>query len=118
LDGIDEVHDMIRWPIKWNKFYENLMFYKNIKELELNTWTTVSALNIHNFIAIKQFVANHQLSHSYAFLHDPAPINVKYQNNLTLPYKKNFPNIVAVDKNNQAELDAFIQQQKQLRGII
>lgn len=118
LDGIDEVHDMIRWPIKWDKFYENLMFYKSIKELELNTWTTVSALNIHNFIAIKQFVSSHQLLHSYAFLHDPAPINVRYENNLTLPYKKNFPNIVAVDKNNQDELDAFIQQQKQLRGII
>ena len=117
LDGIEEVHDFVRWPIKWDKFYYNLMFYKNIKEIDLNTWTTVSALNIHNIIAIKQFVANHQIKHSYAFLHSPDPINVKYQNDMTLPYKNIFPGVVAAGKNNQAELDEFIKQQKQLRDI-
>lgn len=117
LDGIEEVHDFVRWPIKWDKFYDNLMFYKNIKEIDLNTWTTVSALNLHNFIAIKQFVTKHQINHSYAFLHDPAPINVQYQNDLTLPYKNIFPGIVAIDKNNQVDLDEFIKQQKQIRGM-
>lgn len=117
LDGIDEVHDYVRWPIKWNKFYENLMYYKSIDKANLNTWTTVSALNIHNFITIKQFAANHQLAHSYAFLHSPDPINVRYENDLTLPYKNIFPGIVAVDKNNQPELDEYIKQQKQLRGM-
>lgn len=117
LDGIEEVHDFVRWPIEWNKFYANLMFYKNIEKLDLNTWTTVSALNINNFIAIKQFVANHQLAHSYAFLHGPDSLNVRYQNNLTLPYKNVFPGIVAIDRNNQEELDTFMYEQKQLRGI-
>jgi sulfatase maturation enzyme AslB (radical SAM superfamily) len=117
LDGIEEVHDYVRWPIKWNKFYENLMHYKRIPKLELNTWTTVSALNIHNFILIKRFVASHQLAHSYAFLHSPDALNVKYQNNLTLPYKTMFPKIVAVGKNNQTELDEFIKKQKELRGL-
>jgi len=118
LDGIEETHDHVRWPIKWDKFYENLMYYRSVEKLELNTWTTVSALNIHNFITIKQFVANYQLAHSYAFLHDPAPISVKFENNLTVPYKNIFPGIVAVDKNNQDELDTFVSQQNQLRGII
>lgn len=118
LDGIDEVHDYVRWPIKWNKFYENLMYYKSIDKANLNTWTTVSALNIHNFITIKQFAANHQLAHSYAFLHSPDPINVRYENDLTLPYKNIFPGIVAVDKNNQPEIDEYIKQQKQLRGML
>lgn len=117
LDGIEETHDYVRWPIKWNKFYENLMFYKSIDRLDLNTWTTVSSLNIHNFRTIKQFVANHQLNHSYAFLHSPDPINVRYENNLTLPYKNVFPGIVAVDKNNQFELDEFLKQQNEIRGI-
>ena len=117
LDGIEEVHDFVRWPIQWSKFYNNLMFYKNIKEIDLNTWTTVSALNIHNLIAIKQFVANNQIKHSYAFLHSPDPINVQYQNDLTLPYKNIFPGIVAVGKNNQTELDDFIKKQKDLRGL-
>ena len=117
LDGVEEVHDFVRWPIKWNKFYENLMFYRSLKQIDLNTWTTVSALNLHNFTAIKQFVTNHQLAHSYAFLHDPAALNVRYQNNLTLPYKNLFPGVVAVDRNNQAELDEFLDQEKAVRGL-
>lgn len=118
LDGIEEVHDLVRWPIKWDRFYENLLHYKSIKNLNLNTWTTVSALNIHNFTAIKQFTANHQIAHSYAFLHNPDPLNVRYQNNATLPYKNMFPGLVAIDKNNQEDLDAFMFKQKQLRELI
>lgn len=117
LDGIEDVHDFVRWPIKWDKFYNNLMYYKNIEGLDLNTWTTVSALNIHNFIAIKQFAAKHKINHSYAFLHNPDPINVKYKNNLTEPYSNIFPGIVAVDRDNQTELDEFIGKQKGLRGL-
>jgi sulfatase maturation enzyme AslB (radical SAM superfamily) len=117
LDGINEVHDYVRWPIKWDKFFKNLMHYKNIKNINLNTWTTVSALNIDNFVAIKQFAADHQLDHSYAFLHYPDPINVKYKNNKTLPYANIFPDIIAVDRNNQEELNEFILQQNTLRGL-
>lgn len=117
LDGIEETHDFVRWPIKWDKFYSNLMYYKQVQKLDLNTWTTISALNIHNFIAIKQFAANHKINHSYAFLHNPDPINVKYKNNRTLPYSNMFPGLVAVDQDNQTELDQFIEQQKALRHI-
>lgn len=117
LDGIQEVHDFVRWPIKWEKFYENLMYYKSMDKLDLNTWTTISALNIHNFLAIKQFTADHQLNHSYAFLHNPDPINVRYENNATVIYRNIFPGIVAVDKNNQEELDEFVSRQKLLRNL-
>lgn len=118
LDGIEEVHDFVRWPIKWDKFYSNLMYYKTIDKLNLNTWTTVSALNINNFLKIKQFTSKYQINHSYAFLHYPDPISVKYKNSLTLPYKNIFPDIVAVDKENQIELDEFIKKQKQLRNML
>jgi sulfatase maturation enzyme AslB (radical SAM superfamily) len=117
LDGIEETHDQIRWPIKWEKFYENLMHYKSIEKLDLNTWTTVSALNLNNFTAIKQFVSIHKINHSYAFLHKPEPLHVKYRNNLTIHYANLFPGIVAVDRDNQNELNQFIQHQNQLRGI-
>jgi len=117
LDGIEETHDLVRWPIKWDKFYKNLMTYKNMPGVELNTWTTVSALNIHNFVAIQHFAAENQINHSYAFLHDPDPINVKYTNTLTESYKSLFPNRVAIDCNNQIELDKFLKNQKELRGL-
>lgn len=118
LDGIEKTHDQVRWPIQWDRFYENLMYYKSVDQLDLNTWTTVSALNIHNLTDIKQFTADHRLAHSYAFLHTPDPLNVRYQNNLTMPYKSMFTGIVAVDKNNQEDLDAFMFKQKQLRGLV
>jgi sulfatase maturation enzyme AslB (radical SAM superfamily) len=117
LDGIEDVHDYVRWPINWSRFYNNLMHYKNIKGLDLNTWTTVSALNVHNFIAIKQFVDNHKINHSYAFLHNPDCLNVKYKNDRTLPYTSLFPNIVAVGKNNQNELNDYIKKQEELRCL-
>lgn len=117
LDGINEVHDYVRWPIKWDKFFNNLMTYKNMTGIELNTWTTISALNIHNFVEIQKFVDEYKLDNSYAFLHDPDPLNVKYQNNLTIPYVNLFPGKIATDKNNQSDLDNFIKTQKELRGL-
>ena len=93
------------------------MTYKQMPGIELNTWTTVSALNIHNFVAIKQFTSNNQINHSYAFLHNPDPINVRYENSSTAPYKNIFPGLVAIDYNNQQELDKFIATQKLLRQI-
>lgn len=117
LDGIEEAHDYVRWPIKWEKFYSNLLYYKKIPKLELNTWTTVSALNLSNFEKIKQFTDKHHIGHSYAFLHKPDVLSVKYQNHLTLPYKHLFPNIVAIDKNNQIDLDNFIAEQNKIRKL-
>lgn len=118
LDGIEDTHDHIRWPIKWDKFYQNLMVYKSLGIQELNTWTTVSALNIGDFDNILRFVKDHDLNHSYALLQDPAVLNVKYSNSKTSPFKDLLPGQVAVDMNNQLELDEFITTQNALRGII
>jgi len=117
LDGIGAVHDHVRWPIKWDLFYQNLMLYKSMALYELNTWTTVSALNIGDFENIKQFVVSNGLPHSWALLQTPDPINVKYANSMTQPYVDIIPGQVAVDRNNQFELDEFVKNQHQLRGI-
>ncbi len=117
LDGIEETHDYVRWPIKWDKFYSNLIYYKNLSGIELNTWTTVSVLNLHNFTAIKQFVVDNQLAHSYAFLHTPDPLSVKYTNTYTLPYKDLFPGVVAIGPDNQTDVDQYVDEQKKLRGL-
>jgi sulfatase maturation enzyme AslB (radical SAM superfamily) len=117
LDGIGDVHDFVRWPIKWDKFYENLMYYKSLKGIELNTWTTVSSLNISNFEEIVNFVNQHEIDHSYALLHRPDVLNIRYQNIFTLPYKNRFPGLAAIDTNNQHELDKFIEQQSIIRGV-
>jgi sulfatase maturation enzyme AslB (radical SAM superfamily) len=115
LDGIEEVHDRVRWPIKWNKFYTNLMKYKAMPLTELNTWTTVSALNIGDFENILKFVSDNDLLHSYALLAEPSVLNVKYTNSLTLPFQNVLPGKVAIDRNNQEELDQYLTQQNNIR---
>ena len=115
LDGIEAVHDYVRWPIKWDKFYSNLMIYKQMN-VKLNTWTTVSALNIRDFKNILKFVSKNKLNHSYAFLNDPDVLNVKYWNRYTSVCKGQF-NRVATDRNNDLELDVFLEEQNHIRGI-
>lgn len=96
FDGIGEVHDFIRWPIKWGEFYENLMIYKSMP-IRLNLWTTVSVLNQHQLPEIIEFARKHELGHEYAYL--------------------KHPKVLGVDNKDTASIDAYIQEQKQLRGM-
>jgi MoaA/NifB/PqqE/SkfB family radical SAM enzyme len=96
LDGIGSVHDFVRWPIKWEKFYKNLLAYKAMP-IQLNLWTTVSALNIDDLPNIIEFAKKHNIDHSYAYLKLPAEL--------------------AVENKGTPESLAYIQEQKRLRGI-
>jgi sulfatase maturation enzyme AslB (radical SAM superfamily) len=96
LDGIGAVHDFVRWPITWDKFYKNLMTYKSMP-VKLNTWTTVSVLNVDDLPNILEFVREHKIDHSYAYLKDPIEL--------------------AVENKDTPESLAYIQKQKQLRGL-
>jgi len=96
LDGIGAVHDFVRYPIKWDKFYKNLMAYKTMP-VKLNLWTTVSALNVDDLSNIIAFAQEHNIDHSYAYLKEPVELTVENKGTV--------------------ESLAYIQQQKQLRGI-
>ena len=96
LDGIGAVHDFVRWPIKWEKFYKNLMTYKAMP-VKLNLWSTVSVLNVDDLPNIIAFAQEHDIDHSYAYLKEPVELNVE---------NKGTP-----------ESLAYIQKQKQLRGL-
>jgi molybdenum cofactor biosynthesis enzyme MoaA len=95
-DGIGPVHEFMRWPIKWDTFYKNLMVYKTMPVL-LNLWTTVSVLNADDLPNIQAFAREHKIDHSYSYLDEPAVLNVSNKN--------------------QASIDSYIQKQKELRGI-
>lgn len=96
FDGMGEVHDFVRWPIKWDKFYENLMTYKTMP-VRLNLWTTVSVLNQHQLPDLIAFANSHGIDHEYAYLKQPA--------------------VLDVDNKDQESIDRYIQEQKQLRNI-
>lgn len=95
-DGIGAVHDLVRWPIPWQQFYDNLMTYKSMP-VKLNLWTTVSALNHEDLSNIQAFAREHEIDHSWAYLKHPREL--------------------AVDYPDTAAQDEYILQQKQLREM-
>ena len=96
LDGIGSVYEYVRWPVKWDKFYSNLMKYCEMP-VKLNLWTTVSALNVDDLPNIIAFAQEHNILHSYAYLAEPVELTVE---------NKGTP-----------ESLAYIQKQHELRGI-
>jgi radical SAM protein with 4Fe4S-binding SPASM domain len=96
IDGIGSVYEYVRWPIKWDKFYSNLMKYREM-QVKLNLWTTVSALNVDDLPNIIAFAQEHNIDHSYAYLAEPKELTVE-------------------NKGTSDSL-AYIQKQHELRGI-
>jgi MoaA/NifB/PqqE/SkfB family radical SAM enzyme len=95
-DGIGAVHELMRWPIKWETFYQNLMTYKTMP-VRLNLWTTVSGLNVDDLPNIQAFAREHKIDHGYAYLKQPYELST--------------------DNTDTEVRDAYIRTQKQLRGI-
>lgn len=132
LDGVQETHDYVRWPIKWTNYTESVTKYKNLQKqyplLKLNTWTTVSSLNIANLPKILDFTSDHNLDHDWAFLNKPNVFSVKYKNRFTEKAKiilqsssysqcRKIADNVAVADDNDADIMNFIQHQDNLRKI-
>jgi hypothetical protein len=109
FDGINKVHEYIRYPIKWKTFENNLMYYKDTsqeyKNMKLDTWTTVSCLNIGELSQIQTYCKTHNIRHEFAFLNTPKPLNVKYKNWFTKDINLQG---VAVEQDNTKELIAFL----------
>jgi sulfatase maturation enzyme AslB (radical SAM superfamily) len=95
-DGVGAVHELLRWPITWQQFYDNLMIYKSMP-IKLNLWTTVSVLNVHDLQNIQSFAEQHGIDHSWAYLKQPWEL--------------------AVDNPDIGAQQAYIRKQRQLRGI-
>lgn len=116
FDGIGSVHDYVRYPVKWHKFKDNLQYYKTLSEknnlLKLDTWTTVSALNVKHLTDIQEYCKTHNIRHQYAFLEQPNVLSVKYKNWLTTDV--NMDN-VATDRDNTVELRAFLELEEAVR---
>jgi sulfatase maturation enzyme AslB (radical SAM superfamily) len=95
-DGIGTMHELMRWPITWQTFLNNLMIYRSMP-VKLNLWTTVSALNAEDLSNIQCFAREHGIDHSYAYLKTPWELSV--------------------DNTDVHARDEYIRKQKELRGI-
>ena len=116
FDGIDRIHDYIRYPVKWKNFEPLLLEYKKLsvkyKNMKLDTWTTVSALNVAHLSEIQSYCADRNIRHQFAFLNEPDPLNVKYCNWLTKNVKLKG---VAIDKDNTDIILDFLQTEESVR---
>ena len=132
FDGVGDVHDYVRWPIKWKNYVKTVNAYKTLQKqyplLKLNCWTTISSLNVGNLPNILDFVTEQTLDHNWAFVVDPDVLNIKYKNKFTLSAKqklskssykvcREIASKVAIDDNNDKVLDYFIKKQDTLRSI-
>jgi sulfatase maturation enzyme AslB (radical SAM superfamily) len=95
-DGIEAVHELVRWPIPWQEFYNNLMIYKTMP-VKLNLWTTVSVLNVNDLSNIQAFAHKHNIDHSWAYLEHPFELSI--------------------NNSDVAIRESYIRNQKQLRNI-
>ena len=119
LDGIGRIHDYVRWPIRWENFERNLDAYKQMGIRELNTWTTVSSLNIGDLKNIFAYTKQQELKHSWALLEQPEVLNVKYSNHFTrtADVPNELKDIVGQDQDNTVALQLWTYAQDRLRGI-
>ena len=121
LDGIGSVHDYTRWPIKWTDYKKTVDAYKKLQEkyklLQLDFWTTVSCLNIKNLPEIINFAKNKNIPHDWAFLNRPSVLNIRYKNRFTTLAKHMSPKEIAVEEDNNEQLELFIKRQDALRNI-
>ena len=116
FDGIDRIHDYIRYPVKWKNFEPLLLEYKKLsvkyKNMKLDTWTTVSALNVAHLSEIQSYCADRNIRHQFAFLNEPDPLNVKYCNWLTKNVKLKG---VAIDKDNTDIILDYLEIEESVR---
>jgi hypothetical protein len=86
---------------------------------ELNTWTTVSALNIGDFKNIQAYTKEHNIKHSWALLEQPEVLNIRYKNQFTknASVPAELVDLVASGADNSDQLENFITEQDRLRGI-
>ena len=133
FDGLNDIHDYVRWPIKFTNVENTINDYKNIQKLyptllKLNLWTTVSVLNINQFDSIVKYTKEHELEHSFGILESPNVLSVAHRNKLTRDAKlkyinsddvllKNLAKKIAIKVNNSAQLKKYIEQQDSFRSI-
>jgi MoaA/NifB/PqqE/SkfB family radical SAM enzyme len=132
LDGIGSRHDYVRWPIKWKNYVSVVEGYQALRDqhrnLILQTWTTLHALNAVQFFDIQRWCQEQNLDHSWAWLVSPSVLNAHATNEFTTEARDHLidhpdeqvralAQQLAVGEHNQQDLASWILAQDQLRKI-
>jgi sulfatase maturation enzyme AslB (radical SAM superfamily) len=118
LDGIDKVHDYLRWPITWKTWLKQFNYYNKFKndKFHLDLWSTISALNLQDYTNIKKFCEDKKVNWAWAFLESPDVLSVRHTNFLTEPAKDLF-DVVGVEQDNSHKLSEWLLYQDTIRKI-
>jgi len=133
FDGTENVHNYARWPILWEDYKKSVAKYIELRKqyttLRLNFWTTVSCLNVGDLENIIEYAKEVNVDHSYGFCIQPAQLDVRYVNKLTIAAKETLlatgntlvssiaKSCGSFNKDNSVELNNFIKSQDDLRNI-
>ena len=133
FDGLNDIHDYIRWPIKFVDVENTIKEYKQIQQLyptllKLNLWTTVSVYNINQFNKIVEYAKDNNLEHSYGIVESPNVLSIAHCNKLTIDAKlkyidsdnvllKNLAEKIAIKINNSTQLKDYVEHQDTFRSI-
>lgn len=93
FDGLDRIHDYVRWPVKFSQVETTLATYKKLqtkypKLLRINLWTTVSVYNLHQFEAILDYAKKNDIEHSFGLLERPNVLSIEHANSLNIDSRK------------------------------
>jgi len=133
FDGLNDIHDYVRWPIKFLNVENTIKEYKQIQQsyptlLKLNLWTTVSVYNVNQFDKIVAYAEDNKLEHSYGIVESPNVLSIAHCNKLTVDAKlkyinsdnillKNLAEKIAIKVNNSTQLKEYVEQQDNFRSI-
>ena len=123
IDGVGSVFDYMRWPIKWKEFNTTVNKYKELEQkysnLKLDFWVTVSALNVNDIDNIKKYADTVNIPMSYALLHEPLCLSIRYKNRFT--FKISDDHVLRDQsgtlENNETELNAYIEKNDRIKNI-
>ena len=133
LDGVGPVQEYIRWPTQWSEFCQTIETYKELQirfpdTVSLSFKTTICALNLFDLPNIINFAEKQNIVHSVSQLAHPQALHISSANSHTISARKQLEKSpselcqklaqgVATQKENQQEIDKFIDQQDTLRKI-
>jgi MoaA/NifB/PqqE/SkfB family radical SAM enzyme len=80
IDGIDELCNYIRTGCSWRKVYKVVKKWIQLAstnpQIDLNVSFTLQALNLHQFLLVKQWAANHSIRFYFDILKAPMELSI------------------------------------------
>ena len=135
FDGIGNVYDYVRWPVKYKTVRDNMLQYVEMSKiypgLVISPSTTLCSLNVNdadNIFSTLDEIGIQSTRNHFCLVSWPAPLDPRFTNRATVAAKEKYKdstnpklkaiaNMIATKENNQEAFDKFVSEQDALRKI-